>query len=126
MPIIVNTPGAPVAEGSTPLYMANFIDTNGNAIPASALNTLTLTICDTLSGAIINNCDDVDILNTGRGAVSDQGLLTIQLLPGDTSMSEVPGNQQVSRSLVMTWTYDGSALIGRHQANFPILALAAP
>lgn len=124
---IVSIPTQAIPEGSTPTYTANLVDSFGDPVPAQDLNTLTLTICDTLSGEIINSCDQENILNGGRGTITPEGLLTIQLLTGDTSMSELAANVvQIQRSLIIDWTYDGGAKTGRHQANFPITRLAGP
>jgi len=125
--VIVNTPDGPVAAGSTPVYTAYFVDTTGAAIPPTALASVTLTICDTQSGAIVNSVSQVNILNTGRGTVDSAGKLTITLEPGDTAMDEVPGLAQIQRSLVIDWaTTSTPPVIGRHQVNFPVLALAGP
>lgn len=124
--LVATAPNGPYAAGSTPVYggqgTAQIVDGNGNGIPAAALTSLTLSIVDTLSGAVINGAQAVNILNTGRGAVDDQGFLTIALLPGDTSLSEV-NTPSIQRSLVIDWTY-GAGLVGRHQVNFQVVALA--
>lgn len=127
---VVNLPG-PWASGSTPVYQGQIVDPYGNGIPAADFSALTLTIADTLTGTIINNVDQVNILNTGRGTIDTEGNLTINLQAGDTSMSEVPGAAQVQRSLIIDWTYavtgsQASAGSGRHQANFILAALAGP
>lgn len=122
-----NTPLGPVYANTTPLYTgAQFQDTGGNPIPGASLDTLTLTICDTATGAIINNCELVNILNTNRGTVDSSGFLTIQFEEGDTSMSEVPGAVQVQRSLVLDWTYNGGLFAGRALVNFIVVALPGP
>lgn len=113
-----------IAEGSTPSYMATIVDGNGNAIPASSLTTLTLTIANTTTGVVINNCQQVNILNSGRGTVDANGLLTINLLVGDTSLSDSPGVAFVSRSLIIDWTYNGGTSTGRAQRDFIVRALA--
>lgn len=41
-------------------------------------------------------------------------------------MSEIPGELQVQRSLVIDFTYNGGTSVGRHQVNFTLLALAGP
>lgn len=124
MPAVVNVPGGSFAAGATLLYTAQLVDPNYNPIAGSALNTLVLTIADTMTGAIINNCQDVNILNTGRGTIDESGNLTITLSSADTAMSETPA-PQVQRSLIYDWTYNGGQATGRHQANFVLTALAA-
>lgn len=123
MPAIVNLPNGPFAESTTPVYTCQIVDGLGAGIPAADFVTLTLTIVDTATRTVINNCNQDDILNTGRGTIDDQGNLTIQLGVLDTSMSEVPGDNQIQRSLVIDWS-TATNLTGRHQANFILCRLA--
>jgi len=127
---IVNI-SSPWPAGSTPTYTCQIVDPYGVGIPASAFSSLTLSIVDTLSGAIINGASQVNILNTGRGMIDSSGNLTIVLETGDTSMSEAPGQAQIQRALVIDWTYattgsQPSFGTSRHQVNFILLALAGP
>lgn len=126
MPAIVNIATGPFPAGSTPVYTAKIVDAEGAGIPDTSLDTVTLSIVDTLSGAVINGVSETDILNTGRGTVDEFGNLTITLLPDDTSMEGVPGAAKVQRSLVIDFTYNGGDSVGRHQVNFTLLALAGP
>lgn len=125
MPTIVNLPNGPFASDTTPVYTCQIVDGTGAGIPAADFLTLTLSIRDTLTGAIINNCTQDDILNTGRGAIDDEGNLTIQLEVADTSMSGVPSASRVQRSLIIDWL-TATNLTGRHQANFTLTRLAGP
>jgi|GEM_PF-3720791 len=125
-PPITSTPGSPIAANTTPVYVAYLTDSAGNPISSGQLTTLTLTICDTGTGAIINSCSQVNILNTDRGTVDGDGKLTVTLEIGDTSTDEAPGAQSILRSLVFDWTYNGGTSAGRHQTNFTIVALAGP
>lgn len=122
--LIANLTGQPIAPGSTPAYSVQLIDGYGNGIPAAALNTLTLTICDTSTRAIVNSCQDANILNTGRGTIDDAGNLLVQLLSSDTAL-EVESDPYEYRSLVLVWTYNSGAGQGDHQANLLIQPLAA-
>lgn len=122
MPAIVSI--GSFAAGSTPVYSGQLVDSTNNGLSYSALTTLTLSIVDTLTGLVINGVNKVNILNAGRGQVDAQGNLTITLLAGDTTMTDVPGASRVERSMVIDWTYNGGASVGRHQVNFILLALA--
>ncbi len=127
LPSIVNLPTGPWAAGSTPIYTAQIVDQSGEGIPADDLASLTLSIVDTLSGAVVNGVSSTNILNTGRGSVDDRGNLVVILEAGDTSMVEVPGAEQVQRSLIFDWTTVADLeVVGRHQVNFLLLALAGP
>lgn len=122
--LIANLTGSPIAPGTTPVYSVQLIDGYGNGIPASALNTLTLTICDTSTRQIVNSCQDVNILNMGRGTVDALGNVQVQLLAADTAL-EIESDPYEYRSLVLRWTYNSGAGIGEHQVNLLMQPLAA-
>lgn len=127
MPAIVNAPGGPYAAGSTPVYTALLVDQLGQPIAGSNLTTLTLSIVDTLTGAVI--LPSTDILNTDRGTIDALGNLTITLEPTDTAIGDVDGslgNTEIERALIIDFTYNGGRSAGRHQVNFILLALAGP
>lgn len=126
MPIIFNAPNGPFAANTTPVVTAQIVDANQVGIPAANLNSLTLSIVDSATGAIINDVSQVDILNTGRGTVDASGNMTITLLEGDTSLSEAPGVQLIQRSLVVDWSYNSGVSLGRGQINFVLQVLAGP
>jgi hypothetical protein len=75
---------------------------------------------------VINNVNQTDILNVGRGSVGASGLLTLTLEPGDTAVTQNPGASTVMRSLVFDYTYSSGDLTGRHQVDFFIQPLAGP
>lgn len=126
MPAVVQIPTGPFASGTTPLYTALLQDNRGNPAPGSFLDSLTLSIVNTLTGEIINSVDKVDVLNTGRGQLDEAGNLSIQLEVGDTSLDSTPGTLQIQRSLILDYSYAGGSLVGRHQVNFILSALAGP
>ena len=124
MPAIVNlTPAIPAC--TTPIYRAVVTDGNGDPVPGSLLDTLTLTIADVSTRSIINGVEYVNILNTGRGTVDEEGNLAITLEVGDTTMDELlPYNiRMVKRALIVDWTYNNGQYTGRHQANFIVTSL---
>lgn len=132
MPIVI-APNSPYAENSTPIYRGLLVDVYGVGIPAAAVSVLTLTIADTLTGTIINSCNQANILNTGRGTLDSSGNLQILFEAADMSLSESPGVAQLQRSAIIDWTYATSGPTppastgqGRHQVNFIVQALAGP
>lgn len=125
MPTIAECRGPPVPSGSTPIYTAALVDTNDNPIPGSNLNTMLLTIADTLTGTIINGVQNINILNTNRGIIDQFGNVTVLLEPADTMLG-YPSYRIVERSLIFVWTYNGGSSVGIHQANFKVQALAIP
>jgi|SRR6185437_2023727 len=124
---LMGTTTAPisVAAGATAVYTGQLQDEDGNPISAGQLGSLTLSIVDTFSGAVVNNASQVNILNADRGTVDAQGNLTVTLETGDTALL-VAADKREYRSLVFDWTYDGGAKSGRHQADFLIEALTGP
>lgn len=122
--LIANLTGSPIAPGTTPVYEMQLLDGSNNGIPAAALNTLTLTICDTTTRQIVNGVQDVNILNAGRGTVDTLGNVQVQLLATDTAL-EVDSDPYEYRSLVLRWSYNSGLGIGEHQANLLIQPLAA-
>ena len=125
LPPVVNASNGPYASGSTPIFTGQIVDGDGDGIPAANLETFTLSIVDTLTGAIINSVSQVDVLNVDRGTVDDEGNFVISLEVADTSMAEVPGATRVQRSLILDWTTDDTPTqAGRHQVNFFLLRLA--
>jgi hypothetical protein len=114
-----------MAAASTVIYTGVLKDENGYLIAAVQLNSLTLSIVDTSSGAIVNSCSAVNILNTGRGTVDGEGNLTVTLGPADTALLNASDSQEY-RSLIFDWTYAGGAKTGRHQVDFLIVALSGP
>jgi hypothetical protein len=113
----------PAAPGDTPVYTATIVDEYGAPVAAADLDTLTLSIVDTATKAVVNSASSVDILNTGRGTVDDAGLLTVRLLAADTALAA--GVSEAMRSLVFGWTYNGGASAGHFEVDFKIKALSA-
>jgi hypothetical protein len=121
MPDIVTISSGPYAEGSTPLYTGQIIDIYRNGVPASNLTYVVLSIVDKQTDAVINGVDSVNILNADRGTVDASGNLSILLRSGDTSMSEVPGQTSVWRSLIIKFL--SGNYVGRHKVNFLVASL---
>lgn len=114
----------PLPFNSTPVYAAVMVDENDVPMGPGAFTTLTLSIVDTLSGAIINGVDNVNILNTGRGTLDANGNLTVAFLAADMAPYNAEDDQE-QRSLVFGWTYNGGAKVGAHQVDFQLQALSA-
>lgn len=131
-PLITDLTASPIGPGTTPEYTAQLVDGTvldgsgkpiGKAIPAAALTTLTLTIVDTVTKAVVNACQDVNILNTDRGAVDAAGNVTVTLLAADTALL-VATHSLEYRSLVLIWTFNSGAGHGAHEVRFAIQALS--
>lgn len=126
-PVTLRGSDDPVPAGSTFVYGGTFKDESGNAIAASDLVSLTLTLVDTVSGAIVNSVNAVDVLNTGRGTVSAGGVFAITLgqhpNEADTALLDSTDSQE-DRSIVLEWTYSSPAKTGRHEKQFTVEALS--
>lgn len=126
---VASAPNGPFAAGSTPVYQGSVVDEFDQPVPLANLAALTLSIVDTLSGQVINGCSGVNILNHDRGTVDVNGNVTVQLEAGDTTLAvSDPSVNRIQRSMVFSFTYSSGSrtgLVGRHQVNFIIDALAA-
>jgi hypothetical protein len=117
--------GGPFAAGSTPVYSAQLMAYfNGVLVPlpGSELNSMTLSIVDTLTGQIINNVSQENILNTDRGTIDNLGNLIISLRPSDTLMNETSA-QKIQRSMIIDLTYSSGMMAARHEVDFMITKL---
>jgi hypothetical protein len=127
MVAIQNIQTGDVPANSTQIYQGKLVDYQFIPVLPNMLNSLTLTIVDTQTGNIINNCDEVDILNVPgdprNRTLDNHGTFTVTLLPADTAIDDNAANR-VQRSLVFEFTYNYNASVGRHQANFYITRLA--
>lgn len=126
-PPIVEAPNGPIAAGTCPQFVGRLVDRNNAGLLLGNVSTFTITIVNTLTGEVINNVSQVDVLNTGRGILNDGGDFVITLTSDDTQMFESPGAPRVQRSLILEWsTNDTPPDIGRQQMNFMVVRLEAP
>jgi hypothetical protein len=115
----------PVPAGKTLVYTGQFVDETNTPITAAQLASLTLSIIDPATGAVVNGVSGANILNSGRGVVDTNGNLTLTLLSGDTVLLN-PTDVQETRSIVLDWTYSGGQKSGAHRVDFQVQALGAP
>lgn len=112
-----------MANGASLTYTGQFLDEDEDPIALNGLESLTLSIIDRNPAggpsSLVNDVEDEDILNTGRGTVDSEGKLTLKLLTTDTTITE----KAVDRSLVLTWVYNTDR-IGRHEVVFKIVSLS--
>jgi hypothetical protein len=94
-------------------------------IPGSSLTSLTLSIINVGTDAVINNRNQVNVLNANGGEVDEDGNFVLFLTPGDTSLADTPSLISVERALVMDWSYNGGQSVGRHKFRFIVKALGA-
>jgi hypothetical protein len=118
-------------SGKTMILTFQLLDQNSNPIPSSELNTLILTLADTNSLTngdlvIVNAVDQINILNTNRGTVDNEGNVTITLgsVPdaADTALLYATDTIEL-RSVIIDWTYNSGAQSGGIRLDFLITAL---
>lgn len=114
---------SPITAGKTAFYEFQLQDETGAGIPAASLTTLTLTIVDTITKAVVNSCQDVNILNTGRGTVDTSGNVVVTLTAADTALL-VSTHTREFRSLCLLWTYASGAKSGGHEAQIMLIPLS--
>ena len=100
-----------VQEGESCDVVAVPADMNGDAITKANLATLTATLFDEATGAVINGRNAQSVMDAHGGAVATDGTLTLRLQPLD---SVIVGSVEVGETethiLRLEWTWsDGTA-----------------
>jgi len=108
-----------VLERVTRLYTAVIKDEAGVVIPAAQIGTLTLTLYNKKTGAIVNSRTDVNILNANGGAVDASGNLSFLFTPADMAILDTTVQSEIRVGL-FEWTYGGGAKEGRHEIEFAV------
>lgn len=112
----IGTPEA--GEGCSYQILGNLLKEDGSPLGSGDLTTLTLTLTDVETGAVINSVSAVNVLNADRGTVDAGGLLTISLTVADAAF--VTSTKQTERHQArVDWTYGaGGAKAGWHEVRF--------
>lgn len=85
-------------------------------IPAASLTTLTMTLRDVNTKAIINSRDKQDILNVNGVTVDSSGNLTWEATPADSPIIGVLKNGQTEQhEAQIVWTWNSGAKQGAHK-----------
>jgi hypothetical protein len=87
-----------VPEGTSARLTAVFRDDAGDPIGLSRFETLTLTLYDRASEAVINGHDKQDVLNANGGVLDEAGLVVMDLGVSDNVIlnAEVKAEQHVA------------------------------
>ena len=90
-------------ERDTPVLRAMVKDNSATpvAIPGSSLDTMTLTMYDEATSAIVNARDHVDV----KANVDGNGLLTFQLTTADMAILAATKSLE-QRRILLEWTWD--------------------
>lgn len=108
-----------IPEKSTWRYTGVLKDEKAVAIPAASLTTLTLTLYNLETLAIINSLDGINILNTNRGTVDANGNLAITLHPADNLIVDTTKIEE-THMMLLQWTYAAGVEAGRHEVEFKV------
>jgi hypothetical protein len=102
MPAAV-TFGTPINELNSWSFTADLSKDDGTALGPSALTTLTLTLYDVTTNAIINAVDHVDIKNTGRATLDALGHLVVSLTSADNPIVGTGAKEKHKALIIGTW-----------------------
>jgi hypothetical protein len=82
MPIRTFKASEAIPEQSDAEYTCTFHDAgpDAEAIVAASILTITATLSDVATGAIINNREDQDVLNANGGTLTSPGVFTLRLV----------------------------------------------
>jgi hypothetical protein len=111
-----------VAEQTTVLITGTILNEQGAAIPAAGLDTLTATIYnrDSALREIVNEVEQVNILNTGRGEVHpSNGEITITLEPDDNTIIDDAEDSEWHR-LLIEGTYASGQKAFKYEIDFEV------
>ncbi len=114
----------PKAEGKTAKITAVIEDEDENGVALANLTTVTLTLFEDRSKAIINSRNQTDIKNAGPGVISTTGgNLTLTLTPDDMAIL-VASNDAERHVAFIEWTYSSGTKSGGHEIAFTVTNLA--
>jgi len=105
-------------ERTTRKLTATVQDENGDAIPGSALTTMTMTLYSEHDLAIVNSRDDTDI----KASVSEVGGLSLLLTPDDMQILNDALLDERHR-LLIEWEY-AAGREGRHEFQIVVSNVA--
>ena len=105
--------------GATPVLTGILLTEDGARLPGADLDTLTVTLTDQASGAVVNGRQGQNILNTNGGSVSAQGAFRLELSAADTRLVGAT-TREVRRALI-EFTFGGGERRGMHEVLFAVV-----
>lgn len=118
MSVVTDLTHKPIAERTTRKITFLVVDEDGVAVPGASLTTLTLTLYDEITEAIINTVDDKDILNVGGGLVDGSGNGSYTMDPAD---NQIVGTASFEDHIALfEWTYGGGAKAGKEEVRLRV------
>ena len=107
----------PANERTSSRYTGQIVDEVGVGVPASLLVTLTLTLFDDDTGAIINSRNHQNVLNANGVSVDSVGMVVWIIDPLDVVV--LSGREIESHTAVFAWTWSGSKA-GNHSFQMAV------
>jgi hypothetical protein len=101
-------------EKTTQKLTAVIKDETGAIIPGASLSTLTVTLYDTATNAIINSRNNQSILGANGGSVDSSGNLAWIMDPADNVILNDALAQEIHVALLV-WTYAAGAKRGEYE-----------
>ena len=98
----------PFPEQTSPKLSFLVTDEDEVGLAAASLSTLTMTLFDELSLAIINSRSNIDILNANNGTVDSSGNGTWVAAPDDTKIQDESLTEEVHIAM-FRWTWQGGS-----------------
>ena len=108
-----------VPEASTVRITGQVLDLSGGDLPGAQVDTLTATIIDAGTGAVIGLWDELDIKNANGGTLDVDGLLTLIVPAADIVLPT--GARATRLKVLFTWQWGDN--VGRHRLSFPVADL---
>ena len=104
-----------IDAGESCIITATMTDTTGANLATASVLTLTATLLNASSGAVINSRNGQDIRNANGGTLADDGngsaTLTLLLLPADNPNVGTAVGSLEEHYLLITWTWqDGNGV----------------
>ena len=118
-----------VQEGESCNLVFTPTDIVGAAILKANLVTLTITVFDLTTSAVVNSRNAQNVIDANNGTVDTAGVLTMRLQPADTVIvgTVADGAKQV-RSVQLVWTFNDGVAVRTGKSDplgFEIQKLAA-
>jgi len=103
-----------VPELSTPVYRSALIDDLGEPVQGALLTTLTLTVLQEYTLAVVNGRDGQNVLNTNGVTIDTDGMLRWGLTVDDTVILNDALRKEMHRAL-FAWTFDSGTKSGNKE-----------
>ena len=123
--------GTNVDEGESCDLTIVLYDATAVALVKASIITLTVTLLDQLTGAVINSRNAQDILDANGGALATDGTLVLRLQPLDnTNVNATPVGEIEKHEVTIKWTWNDGVLVadrtGKHTFILRIAPLTTP